>query len=152
MATKVDFRKLKKNIEKVRKELASAYQNEAYDLIIGQISKGISPVVSEGKFAQYSDSYKEAIKKGRYKKFNKSIRPVNLFLSGDLYKSFFTKRIGNTVVVGFKSFLADIHTNQGAGASRTIRKMLPQSGERFNKIITTRLREVAASVVRKFLK
>jgi hypothetical protein len=152
MATKVDFSKLKKDIKKVREEIAREYQRIAPDLILGQISIGFSPVKGEGKFQSYSDSYKKSIKTGSLSFLGKLPRPVNLFLSGQLHNSFFTNRVGNSVIIGFKDPLADIHTNQGAGASGVIRKMLPQSGDRFNIFITTRLKEVAVKVVQKFLK
>lgn len=97
------------------------------------ISKGISPVKGEGRFKKYSDVYRDAIKKGRYP--GKRQRPVNLKLTGELLNSLKVETKQNKIIIRFNNPLADIHTNQGAGKSKTIRKMLPQDGEVFSDVI-----------------
>lgn len=141
MAVKVkkDTKDLENLIPQVRKAFLKSAEKNIGRLIVDEtISVGLSPVQGEGKFKRYSESYKDAIKAGRYK--GKSISPVNLKLSGDLLDSFFTKASGNKLVIGFKNKLADIHTRQGAGKSKVKRKMLPLEGESlktsiFNEII-----------------
>ena len=137
---KKDLSKLETLIPDIRKEFLANAQRELQELIIDKTIKlGLSPVEGAGKFKRYSDSYKEAIKAGRYKKFGKSISPVNLKLSGNLLDSFFVKRKSNALQIGFDHELADIHTNKGAGKSKVIRKMLPRTGESFKESIMTKI-------------
>ena len=51
------------------------------------MSSGLSPVNNVVQYVDYSDSYKKAIKQGRYKKYRKRQKPVNLKLSGELHQS-----------------------------------------------------------------
>jgi len=136
-----DYSGLKDLVDEVRRSFLKTSQEDIRQIIVEEnIKVGLSPVNGEGKFQKYSDSYKKAIKAGRYRKFQKNIIPVSLKLSGDMLDSFFVKKSGNGLLIGFKDKLSDIHTNQGAGKSKVIRKMLPGSGEVFkpsviNKII-----------------
>lgn len=50
------------------------------------LERGISPVRGERRFAAYSASYTEAIKKG-WLEHEKKVRPVNLILSGRMLRS-----------------------------------------------------------------
>ena len=63
----------------------------------------------------------------------KKQRPVNLNVTGKLWKSIFTKIAGSKLAIGFNNELADIHNRLGAGKSKIVRLILPTNpGERFN--------------------
>jgi hypothetical protein len=107
------------------------------------IQAGTSPVKGQRRFKKYSPSYSDAIRKGRYKIFNKKLRPVNLTLSGKLINSFKVVEIKTGLSIKFTDYLAKIHTELGAGKARTIRKMLPSSpGEEFSRVITKKLTDL----------
>ena len=152
---KVDFSdgfgKINEIAIKGTKVAADALKEE----VIKEISEGRSPVARVARrFQRYSSSYRKAIDKGRYKNFNKRKRPVNLKLSGKLHDSIFSTPKGrNRVIIGFNNFLADIHNRQGAGKSRTVRRMLPtKTGETFtNNILIAvgnKLKKLANQILR----
>ena len=120
--------------------------------IIKEIEGGRSPVKAKGRFQRYSDSYRQQIRKNRFS--NKRPSPVNLRLTGKLMKSLFIKAVGtNKIRIGFDNFLADIHNRQGAGKSKTVRRMLPtEIGETFTdnifKAVLARLNKIAGRVFR----
>jgi len=171
---------LSKILPEIRSGLSIFLPNIVKESIVNDISRGVSPVEGE-RFQKYSDSYKEQIrgkalyytKNGKvYKilaergeklntepaKYGKSISPVNLKLSGDMLKSAFAyvKKTAQkfTLEIGFNNFLADIHNTQGASKSKVIRRILPKSGETFNRkinrAITEEINKVIKSVVNKF--
>ena len=114
------------------------WQKDAPPIIIKNIKdtigRGNSPVKGNGRFVKYSDSYTEAIKKGRYG--SKKLRPVNLNLTGKMMKTLISRNTQGGFVVFFTSKLAKIHSKDGAGKSKTIRKIMPQDKEVFKKSIT----------------
>ena len=151
--TKVDLSAAQKDIDefkkRAKKELVDVYKKE----ITESIERGVSPVKGQGRFQNYSDSYKEAIEDGRYSRFTKRKRPVNLKLSGQLLKSLFVKVSRKGLIIGFDNKLADIHNNKGVGKSKTVRRMLPtEEGEEFSRSITTRVREVLDRVAQNIFK
>lgn len=143
MTTKIDFSDAKKDIANFKKKGKSALKDVYKKEIVESIERGVSPVKGQGRFQQYSESYKDAISAGRYSRFAKRKRPVNLKLSGDLLKSIFVKVTNKGLLIGFDNKLADIHNNRGAGKSKAVRRMLPtKEGEEFSRSITIRAREV----------
>lgn len=124
-------------IETIYKAIVKVNESKLKKVIVDDsIALGISPVKGEGKYQKYSQSYKDAIKNGRYKKFSKTISPVTLKLSGKLHDSFYVDKTSTGMVIGFKNKLAHIHTVEGAGKSKVIRKMLPvKDGEDFKPVI-----------------
>lgn len=161
----------------VRKNFERRSHTKIKQAIIQDMIRGISPVEGEGKYDKYSDSYKEVIRgeyiyrnvgggkviryKGKDEAFHskssptKSISPVNLRHSGALHKSLKSFFQGNTLIIQFKHFLADIHNRRGAGKSKTVRRMLPtESGEEFNntinKVIIAELRKAVDKVAKQF--
>ena len=105
-------------------------------IVTDSIALGISPVKGEGKYQQYSASYKGAIKGKKFSTYGKSISPVNLKLSGKLHDSFYVEPTKTGLTIGFNDKLADIHTVQGASKKKVIRKMLPvKPGEDFKPAI-----------------
>lgn len=141
--------------------------------ILVLIGKGISPVEGKGRYVEYSDSYKKQIRgssnelrriasgrggsvdvKGNDLFKGKRIRPVNLKLSGGMLNSIFKKKTLKSVIVGFKSKLATIHDQLGAGKSRVIRRILPnpQDDESFSRAINIRIRDALKQSVQKVTK
>lgn len=153
--------KVKVNTRVLERQLRKAQQQAANKLlgangilateIKSSISKGISPVKDIGRFKKYSRSYQEAIKKGRYAQFGKRIRPVNLKLTGDLLKSFYAKAVGGEFGryrIGFTDEKVEYHNTKGAGKSKTIRRLLPKTGETFTRSIVNRVRESVLTVLK----
>lgn len=117
------------------------------------IMQGISPVDGEGFFEDYSQSYKKAIKDGRYKRYRKSTSPVNMKLDGSMLKSFYVDQSGKSLITGFTHYLADIHTRQGAGRAKVIRKLLPiKKGEEFIDSIQNVILDLLAKSVDRILR
>lgn len=149
---KVDLRAARKKIQRYQRVASRALERPLKREIVQSINKGISPVKGGGRFSRYSDSYRESITDGRFSRFSKTRSPVNLRLSGRLLNSIFSSSGRGTITIGFDNELADIHTNKGAGKSRTIRKMLPQNNESFTRSITLRLGEVLRRVARQIFR
>lgn len=169
-------------IPKVRKEFSKKALVPIKKAIIQDMIIGVSPVRSVGNWVKYSQSYKDVIsgkatfRKGKTGKlyvtnekdeefFRKSsptklISPVNLRHSGGLHKSLYTRTFGGVkqrfrLIIGFASFLADIHNNRGAGKSKVVRRMLPtERGEKFNRRITSsivdELNKAVKTIVKQF--
>ncbi len=124
-----------------------------------QIKAGLSPVAGEGRFKDYSDSYKDAIDrnegvmKGSDGGFwtEKKKRPVNLSVSGAMLKSRVIKTQGNTVKVTYGSKIAGYHNEGNDKLPR--RALLPTGmGEKFSTTITRFLVGRARIIVDKILK
>lgn len=130
------------------------WQNEAPPLTImnikNMIQSGNSPVRGNGRFATYSPSYKKAIRKGKYP--GKTIRPVNLTLSGKMMRSLIHKKTKAGFTIYFTDKLAKIHSQLGAGKSKTIRKVMPGSGESFKKSVTFQSDEIVRKTLFKRFK
>jgi hypothetical protein len=123
--------------------------------IPAQIKQGKSPVERGGnqtggrlRFAPYSDSYKETIRRGRGAFRGKRIRPVNLKLSGQMLKTLAARKTKTGFTLFYTSPIAKYHNDKGAGRSRVIRKMLPGEGQKFTKPIMTKLNDI----MRRFFK
>jgi len=148
--TKIDFKNVKSKLKKYQSESIKAINDEIGKLILKDIEGGRSPVKGTVRFQKYSDSYRDAIKAGRYRSFSKSRSPVNLKLTGKLLKSLQVTMKSNKIEITFTDDLFEIHNSKGAGKSKVIRRMLPtNNGELFNKSITLRIREILSDVKRK---
>lgn len=90
------------------------------------MSVGLSPVEGVGRFEAYKNPDK-------YPGGKKPKRPVNLFLSGALYKSIEWYRSGRTVVVGiFDSKVAEYAKAHQDGTDHMARRQIfPEAGESF---------------------
>jgi len=145
---KVDTSKLKKNLEKVNPAISKSIAISAPQFILESIKKGVSPVAGFNRFKKYSQSYKNAIKKGYVK--DKKQSPVNLTLSGKMLKSIKSRVTKTGVTVWFTDSKAEYHNEGTENIPR--RPMVPsQSGEKFNRNIDLRLREVVGAVINKIL-
>lgn len=98
------------------------------------IAAGNSPVKGQGRYVEYSQSYKKRILSGKYA--GKTIRPVNLYLSGKMMNSLIHRPLQTGFSIYFTSPLAKIHSVYGAGKSKVIRKIFPYETEEFKKSIT----------------
>ena len=163
MTVKLTKNNIPKNIfDQVRKEFTKDGKN-ARDIkkaILEDMSAGVSPVRGE-RWKKYSQSYKDVIRglatfrKGKDGKVRfsptrdqafmdlatigggKSVSPVNLKLTGTLWKSLKISTTGRLIIVAFEDALAIIHNQLGAGKSKAIRRLLPtEPNEKFNENIT----------------
>jgi hypothetical protein len=81
---------------------------------------------------------------------NKKVSPVNLTLTGDLLNSLKVKVKKNELDISFDNKLFKIHNNEGAGKSKTKRRLLPDGrNETFNRSIVLRVREVVGDVAKR---
>lgn len=182
MTVKVTKNGIPKDVFKqVRKEFTKANSSKAIKkAILDDMSKGVSPVRGE-RWKKYSDSYKSVIRgQARFRSYKdsdtgkqvvkasrqrdtnffllaalgggKSLSPVNLKLTGELYKSLSVKTTGRLIEVAFKDFIALVHnklgvrTGKGFTGPKILRRLLPtEGGERFNEGIT----QVVENLVKK---
>ncbi len=111
--------------------------------LIRTIKGGTSPVRGEGRFDDYSDSYKDTITRdegvikgtdGGYWT-GKKLRPVNLFVSGAALGTLLVKTAGKVLKVSFSSKILKYH-NDGAGHNPR-RAVLPDwPGAKFSTTVT----------------
>ena len=128
-------RKIPKTIERSTKKWSITAGPELKRNIKANLEVGLSPVKGHGRFVGYSESYRKKIMDGEYDHFNKKLRPVNLKLSGEMYKSLSVRSVKNGVQVSFKDPKAVYHDRLGAGKSKVIRRLLPGKGEQFSKTV-----------------
>jgi len=147
---KFDFTRLNKIIPNVRKEFnkpTSLFKIKA--IILKQILTGVSPVRGK-KFQKYSDSYKKAIKKGKYSKEGKKVSPRNLKLSGDMLKTLDVKATIKDIIIKFTHELAEVHNKLGTRYGKVRRRLLPtESGEKFNTKIDSVIKDQLEIAVKK---
>lgn len=86
-----------------KRELQNKLNAVIQESILPTIEKGLSPVAGQRVLARYSEGYKNAIKSGRYSKYNKNPTPATLKLSGDMLKNYKAKYHNsepNTATIG----------------------------------------------------
>jgi len=148
---KIDFKDAEKKLRRLKVELKRELPKELNLEIEGSIARGISPVKGFGRLVKYSQSYIKQIKAKQHE--GKRVRPVNLFLKGDLMKSLKVKVVGHGIRISFDNFKADIHNRLGAGKSKTIRRMLPTNqGEEFSRSITIRMQGTLKRIAKQIFK
>ena len=141
-----------KNIRKIQTDYSKKLPRILKRSILSEISKGISPVRSGTKKGRwdkpYSPSYIKAIREGRIG-HGKATTPINLKVTGKLWRSLNVVQRLNSVRATFKSKIADFHNRRGAGASGAIRRMLPdRKGENFNRTIEIKMDLLLRKVVK----
>lgn len=155
---KVDISGLSKSIKKFERDAVVEARKSNLDTIIRdeileRIAKGRSPVKNGGNFEKYSDSYKKQIRRRRYP--GKSIRPVNLKLSGKMLKSLFVKIRSNAArlvyTIGFNSEIAEYH-NDGTNKMPARRLLPTKKGETLAKPILTIIRRILEQSVNRVAK
>jgi phage gpG-like protein len=146
---KINLSNVRKKLGKLKEAALPTIERTLEIEILKNIKSGVSPVKGQGFFVPYSKSYTDAIIAGRYRKFGKRRRPINLTLSGDLLDSFFIKAGEKKITLGFTNELAEIHNTLGASKKKVIRRLLPtESGEKFNDSIEFRVREAVRKALR----
>ena len=148
----VDLKAFSKTVEqKILKNIDKQIQRSEKELYVKgaplmkqevdeSIARGVSPVKGQGRFKDYSKSYKEQIRKGRFSKHQKRLRPVNLKLTGKMRKSLKARVTATGIVLFYSSPIAKYHNKLGAGKSKTIRRLLPvEQGEEFSRVITNKM-------------
>jgi len=149
---RTNFNPAKKDLKRFKREAGINLQKTYDTEVLREIAGGRSPV--DGKrLKRYSESYRDRIRRGGGDFSSKKRSPVNMYLSGEMIKSFFVKIIRNGLSIGFDNELADIHNRQGAGKSKVIRRLLPtKKGEQFSRSIRKRVREVLTQTANKIFK
>jgi len=148
---KTDLKKLKNYTKEVKEKFHEELNSGAagYELIRTLqdiIKKGISPVDGEGRFQKYSESYRNAIKSGRYP--SKKVSPVNMTLSGEMLGSLRFVKKNDKLFIEFEDEKAYWHQN-GKGRLPK-RKLLPVSRfDSFNKRITQLLIKALKTALKK---
>jgi hypothetical protein len=147
-------------IKKKERRAISVWQKTIPGIIIKKIKdsvgRGNPPVSGFTRYKGYSQSYKDQILgKVSFRKINgrivpirpqlfedaepfiyKKIRPVNLLLTGAMMRSLIYRPTQKGFVVYFTNKLAKIHSEEGAGKSKVIRKLMPSGTEKFKRDIT----------------
>lgn len=144
--------KLKDIVPVIKRNLQKASFDAFILAIRAQIRKGISPVAQIGRFVKYSDSYRSAIKKqyGEAAKKEKQVSPVNMTLDGTMLNSLDHEPSKNGKRLFFGDKKAIYHDAQGAGKSKTIRRLLPtQNGETFTNVLLRKFRDICRAVVQR---
>lgn len=125
------------------------------DAVKKEMGVGKSPVEGQGRYRVYSPSYQADIKGGGIHRVYaaKRVRPVNLYLSGKMYGSAYSKPISGGIELGFKDKKAEYHNDQGAGKSKVIRRMLPTNrGETFSRTIMQKvLKFLQSDIIKKLV-
>ena len=139
-----------KQYARIQKEFARRSCSTYKRSIIRSMKDGKSPVRRK-RWVKYSQSYIRAILTNPLlKALGKRIRPVNLKVSGELWRSLECTTKGTQTTIAFTDFLADIHNRQGASRKKVIRRMLPTNdGELFNLKITGAIQKLLTSIVNK---
>lgn len=139
-------------IKDIKKDYFTQLSNTVPTAILDELNKGNSPV-QKGKYKKtYSKSYLDQIDKIYSKENNKARLPVNLKLTGKLHKSLKATPELDALKLVFEDDKAKYHDIEGAGKSKVIRRMLPKSGESFNKRIAKIIVETLNSVLKKFVR
>lgn len=144
--------KLKDIVPTIERGLQKASFDAFVLAVRAQIRKGISPVAQIGRFIRYSESYRSAIKKqyGDASKKERQVSPVNMTLSGEMMNSLKTEKSGSGQRLFFEDKKAIFHDAQGAGKSKTIRRLLPtQNGETFTNVLLRKFRDICRAVVQR---
>ncbi len=132
-----------KDLPAIREKFNQDLKQTLPEELIRTIKSGTSPVRGEGRFEDYSDSYKdtitrdEGVVKGSDGGFwtGKRLRPVNLFVSGRALGSLVVAAAGDLVKVSFSSKILKYH-NDGMGHNPR-RAVLPDwPGSKFSTTVT----------------
>lgn len=135
--------------------------NEVVAAIKALIATGQSPVRGFGRFEEYSASRNRRQGKASGYPFSvqrqfpgKKLKPVNLFLSGDMIDDLQARPNGASIPIGFSNKeQADKAVKHNSGDKVPIRRILPNHrGEEFTVGITRLIRDLYAEALNKLLK
>jgi hypothetical protein len=155
LASKIKIKlDIKTDLEKARNGFFNDILKTITDSIKSFISKGISPVSGQLRYDRYSESYRESIKRD-YVKNKTKVSPVNLEQSGKMKRSLKAEKVSRGVKIEFTDEKAKYHDIEGAGKSKTIRRLLPntgtRSGESFNKRLMDNIIKLYKDNIKKFV-
>lgn len=125
---------------------ASAIGRTVTETAKEMIASGQSPVRGYGRFDGYSDSYKKDIKGTLGKRYRKTVRPVNLLLTGEMLDGYDFEIRGDSVFVGMvkgseaRKEIAGFH-NDGT-PNMPQRKIVPSDGEEWAVTIMREIRDI----------
>ena len=126
-----------------KQSLGSAVVDEAKSMI----ASGQSPVKGNGRFQGYSDSYLKAIRDRLNASDGKTVRPVNLNLSGKMLDAYGYRANSNSVTVGIMTATNSIE-NEIAGYHNDgtdkmpQRQLVPKEGEEWAVKIMRVIKEI----------
>ena len=123
--------------KKLRREVVLDLRDKLKTEVLELMEDGISPTQGGAWEPEYSQKYKSQIVAGKYP--GKTISPVNLKLTGKLYRSLKStaKIVAGTITLRFTDSKAKQH-DEGLGHLPK-RRLLPNDGERFQASIRTLL-------------
>jgi len=139
----------KKIFEKALKQSAKKMGKLLLKESLKSVEKGKSPVKGK-RFPNYSQAYRDAISDGRYSRYGKKLRPVNLNLSGKMLKSG-RVRLTNK---GFQIYFTDKKApwiNEGTN-KMPARRFIPLKSEDYTKRIYQNLEKILAKNIDKEIK
>lgn len=142
-------------VKSTKKQVRGKFSKQAAELmkkdVVDTIQIGNSPVKGFGRYQGYSESYSKAIAKGRYSRYNKKNRPVNLTLSGKMLSLIAARITSSGFKLVFTSKLAKYHNELGAGKARVIRRLYPKGNEVFKQSVVIRAKEFIIENTNKLL-
>jgi hypothetical protein len=119
--------------------------------ILKDLSKGNSPVNKARRLAKYSERYTKAIKGELGKKNNKTVRPVNLTLTGSMLSNYDARPGEDTfeITLGIHGDAPELDKTKAGvhnvGNKKTPRRpFVPLAGESFTRKITLEIRKLFA--------
>ncbi len=121
------------------------------------IASGQSPVAGFGRFMSYSDSYKNALKGKLGQELGKTVRPVNLYATGEMLEEGYgfervddtTIRVGMTEGSAKRKQIAAYH-NEGT-EKMPARPLVPGANEEFAISIMRKIRDLYGERLRKLI-
>lgn len=140
-----------KLLEETREDFKQEIKDNFGDQLKDLIRKGVNPVKlsTDKKYQQYSQGYKDAIRKGRVPGKTK-ISPVDLKQTGALHNSLRIDISGENPKVLFDDEKAIYHNNLGVGKAKITRRLLPDGdGEEFTSRLFQKILEALKAAIKK---
>lgn len=145
MPLKTKFKRVEKSINDlipdIEKEVYKDLAGEIADIIVEQVTSGVSPVKGQNRYPAYSEEY--AKKKGRK-------QPVDLVKSGKMLENLRARITRNGVTLEFpsKAQREKFEGHQFGANGLPVRKILPVGrGEKFKQKILDKIIRIAQKSV-----
>lgn len=137
-------------LETTREDFKKEIKKDFKEALLELLSKGITPVKNTGnRQARYSESYRDAIKKGRVEGKTK-VSPVDLKQTGALHASAVIDILGENPRVTFTDEKAIYHNNLGVGHAKVKRRLLPDgNGEEFTLVLFRKILDALKAAIKK---